>query len=161
MVPAPVPEPIPAPILAPVSAPIPAPVSVPRVFPPHPIRGVQATYARQAGCPSDFAQVVADFEPWEEGVACEAADTASVNGWSAEEIASFHEGFVEGVREELAGLVGRESGTVVAVAVVLRRIKVHETDSHRGAFREAGRVAVRNALVRAYGPPPRPKRRRG
>ncbi|MET9660966.1 hypothetical protein [Streptomyces sp. NPDC006510] len=139
----------------------PEPTPGARVFPPHPIRDVRATYARQTSCPSDFAQVVVDFEPWEEGVAFEAADSASVRGWPAEEIASFHEGFIEGVREELAGLVGREPATAVAVAVVLRRIKVHNADSHRGAFRAAGRVAVRNALVQAYGPPPGPGRRRG
>ncbi|WP_406013880.1 hypothetical protein OG520_18355 [Streptomyces sp. NBC_00984] len=132
-----------------------------RVFPPHPIRDVQATYARQSSCPSDFAQVVADFEPWEEGAEFEVADSASVKGLPAEEIASFHEGFIEGVREELAALADREPATAVAVAVVLRRIEVHEVDSHRGAFRAAGRVAVRNALVRAYGPPPRPRRRHG
>ncbi|WP_326766897.1 hypothetical protein OG978_22235 [Streptomyces sp. NBC_01591] len=139
----------------------PEPTPVAGVFPPHPIRDVQATYARQAGCPSDFAQVVADFEPWEEGVEFEVVGTASVKGRPAEEIASFHEGFIEGVREELAALAEREPATAVAVAVVLRRIKVHEADSHRGAFLAAGRVAVRNALVQAYGPPPRPKRRRG
>ncbi|MFI6725044.1 hypothetical protein NRF20_21075 [Streptomyces sp. R-74717] len=60
-----------------------------------------------------------------------------------------------------ADLADRESGTVVAVAVVPQRIKVHEAGTRPGAFRAVGRVAVRNALVQAYGPPPRPKRRRG
>ncbi|MFD9601115.1 hypothetical protein [Streptomyces sp. NPDC059970] len=138
-----------------------APTPGTRAFPPHPLRGVQASYVRQTSCPSDYAQVVADFEPWEEGVVFETADTASVKGWPADELASFHEGFIQGVREEPADLADRESGTAVAVAVVLQRIKVHEADSHPGAFRAAGRVAVRNALVQAYGPPPRPKRRRG
>ncbi|MFI5749954.1 hypothetical protein ACIBBE_29390 [Streptomyces sp. NPDC051644] len=137
------------------------PPSGTRAFPPHPLRGVQASYVRQTSCPSDYAHVVADFEPWEEGVAFEAADTASVRGWPADELASFHEGFIQGVHEELAGLADREPKILVAVAVVLQRIRVHEADSHPGAFRAAGRVAVRNALVQAYGPPPRPKRRRG
>ncbi|MEV7462655.1 hypothetical protein [Streptomyces rubiginosohelvolus] len=44
----------------------------------------------------------------------------------------------------------------MAVAVVLRSIKVHEVDSNSLAFRHA----VRNALVEAYGPPPRPRRGR-
>ncbi|MFI5481977.1 hypothetical protein ACIBAB_22940 [Streptomyces rubiginosohelvolus] len=48
----------------------------------------------------------------------------------------------------------------MAVVVVLRSIKVREVDSHSLAFRHAGRLAVRNALVEAYGPPPRPRRDR-
>lgn len=51
-------------------------------------------------------------------------------------------------------------GATLAVAVVLRSIKVHEVDSNSLAFRHAGRLAVRNALVEAYGPPPRPRRDR-
>ncbi|MFJ1544867.1 hypothetical protein [Streptomyces sp. NPDC088246] len=57
-----------------------APMPGTRAFPSHPLRGVQASYVRQASCPSDYAQVVADFEPWEEGVVFEAAGTASVKG---------------------------------------------------------------------------------
>ncbi|WYB33825.1 hypothetical protein V6574_32955 [Streptomyces sp. SM1P] len=48
----------------------------------------------------------------------------------------------------------------MAVAVVLRSITVHEVDSNSLAFHHAGRLAVRNALVEAYGPPPRPRRGR-
>ncbi|GGS42625.1 hypothetical protein F2B00_30730 [Streptomyces parvus] len=129
----------------------------PRTFPPRPLRDVKVTYARQAGCPSFFAQVVVDFEPWEQGVEFEVADTSTVPGWSAEEVSELRQAFGSGVREELAEL---DPGTTVAVAVILRSIKVHEVDSHPLAFRHAGRLAVRNALVEAYGPPPRPRRDR-
>ncbi|MFF8962825.1 hypothetical protein ACF1BK_08745 [Streptomyces globisporus] len=50
----------------------------PRTFPPRALRDVKATYARQASCPSFFAQVVADFEPWEPGVEFEVAVTCAV-----------------------------------------------------------------------------------
>lgn len=121
-----------------------------RTFPPRPLRDVKAVYVRQAGCPSDFAWVLADFEPWERGVSFEVADTKVVTGWSADEVSELHEAFHTGVREELDTL---DAGTEVAVAVVLRAIKVHEVDSHPGAFRHAGRLAVRIALAEAYGPP--------
>ncbi|MEU2095169.1 hypothetical protein ACH4NR_05240 [Streptomyces globisporus] len=129
----------------------------PRTFPPRALRDVRATYVRQGGCPSFFAQVVADFEPWEQGVEFEVAVTRAVPGWSAEEVSDLHGAFGSGVREELAAL---GPGTTVAVAVVLRSIKVHEVDSNALAFRHAGRLAVRNALIEAYGPPPRPRRMR-
>ncbi|MFD4233286.1 hypothetical protein [Streptomyces sp. NPDC058542] len=129
----------------------------PRTFPPRPLRAVKAVYIRQAGCPSSFALAVADFEPWEEGVKFETADTSTVPGWPDGEVAELHEAFGCGVREELAELATLNPGTTVAVAVVLRSIKVHEVDTHPGAFRHAGRQAVRNALLEAYGPPPRPR----
>ncbi len=129
----------------------------PRTFPPRPLRGVRAAYVRQAGCPSSVAITVSDFEPREQGVEFEVADTRAVPGWSADEVFELHEAFGSGVREELAAL---EPRTTVAVTVVLRSIKVHEVDSHPLAFRHAGRLAVRNALVEAYGPPPRPRRDR-
>ncbi|WP_432006942.1 hypothetical protein [Streptomyces parvus] len=129
----------------------------PRTFPPRSLRGVKAAYIRQAGCPSSVAITVSDFEPWEQGVEFEVADTSAVPGWSADEVSELHEAFGSGVREELAAL---DPGTTVAVTVVLRSIKVHEVDSHPLAFRHAGRLAVRNALVEAYGPPPRPRRDR-
>ncbi|NEC16916.1 hypothetical protein [Streptomyces parvus] len=128
-----------------------------RTFPPRPLRGVKAAYIRQGGCPSFVAIAEADFEPWAQGVEFEVADTSTVPGWSADEVSELHEAFGSGVREELAEL---DPGTTVAVAVVLRSIKVHEVDSNSLAFRHAGRLAVRNALVEAYGPPPRPRRDR-
>ncbi|MEU6616676.1 hypothetical protein [Streptomyces parvus] len=129
----------------------------PRTFPPRPLRGVKAAYIRQASCPSSVAITVSDFEPWEQGVEFEVADTSTVPGWSAEEVSELHQAFGSGVREELAAL---DPGTTVAVTVVLRSIKVHEVDSHPLAFHHAGRLAVRNALAEAYGPPPRPRRDR-
>ncbi|MET8725752.1 hypothetical protein ABZV81_01015 [Streptomyces parvus] len=129
----------------------------PRTFPPRPLRDVKAAYIRQASCPSSVAITVSDFEPWEQGVEFEVADTSTVPGWSAEEVSELHQAFGSGVREELAAL---DPGTTVAVTVVLRSIKVHEVDSHPLAFRHAGRLAVRNALAEAYGPPPRPRRDR-
>jgi hypothetical protein len=125
----------------------------PRTFPPRPLHGVKAVYARQASCPSSFALAVADFEPWREGVEFETANTSTVPGWPASEVAELHEAFGFGVREELAAL---EPGITVAVAVVLRSIEVHEVDTHPRAFRRVGRQAVRNALSAAYGPPPTP-----
>ncbi|TVL91162.1 hypothetical protein [Streptomyces sp. SAJ15] len=126
-------------------------------FPPHPVRGVRAVYARQSSCPSDFAEVTVDFEPWEEGIVFEVATRLTTHGSIEEtELAEYQTALATGIREELAEL-GEE--TTVAVAVVLRGIRVHEVDSHRGAFQAVGRVAVRNALALAYGPPPRPKRR--
>lgn len=86
-----------------------------------------------------------DFEPWEEGIAFEVADGAAVGGWSAQQLAELHAAVATGVRDELAGL---EADTPVAVAVVLRSIRVHEVDSHPRSFRAAGRLAVRNALAR-------------
>ncbi|MFC8694628.1 hypothetical protein [Streptomyces parvus] len=129
----------------------------PRTFPPRPLRGVRATYARQASCPSFFAQVVVDFEPWDQGLEFEVADTSGVPSWPPEWVSELHEAFGSGVREELADLA---PGITVAVAVVPGSIKVHEVDSNSLAFRHAGRLAVRNALVEAYGPPPRPRRNR-
>ncbi|MDG9681988.1 hypothetical protein QC334_04395 [Streptomyces sp. DH18] len=84
----------------------------------------------------------------------ETADTSTVPGWSAAEVSELHEAFGCGVREELEELATLEPGTTVAVSVVLRSIKVHEVDSHPRAFRHAGRQAVRNALLEAYGPRP-------
>ncbi|MEU8511756.1 hypothetical protein AB0C76_09235 [Kitasatospora sp. NPDC048722] len=126
-------------------------------FPPFPVRGVRARYVRQAGCPSDFADVTVDFEPWEDGVLLEVAREATVVGTiPADELRLWHEAFVDGVREELAarGVDG------VAAAVVVRRTVVHDVDSSAHSFRAAGRVAVREAFVRIDGPPPRTKRRR-
>ncbi|MFF0506701.1 hypothetical protein ACFYUH_24265 [Streptomyces fimicarius] len=123
-------------------------------FPPRPLHGVKAVYARQAGCPSSFALAVADFEPWLEGLEFETADTSTVPGRPAAEVAELHEAF--GVREELADPAALVPGTAVAVAVVLRSIEVHEVDTHPRAFRQAGRQAVRNALAQAYGPPATP-----
>ncbi|WP_103534342.1 hypothetical protein [Streptomyces sp. SM11] len=122
-----------------------------RTFPPRPLHAVKAVYARQTSCPSSFALAVADFEPWAEGVEFETADTSTVPGWSAAEVAELHEAFGSGVREELAAL---DPGITVAVAVVLRSVKVHEVDSHPLAFHRAGRIAVQNALAEVYGPPP-------
>ncbi|MFI0829376.1 hypothetical protein ACH4Q7_33725 [Streptomyces roseolus] len=52
-------------------------------------------------------------------------------------------------REELAAL---ESGTTVAVAVVLRAMGIHAVDSRPRAFHHAGRLAFRNALALARPP---------
>lgn len=115
-------------------------------------------YARQAGCPSDFAEVTADFEPWEDGFTFEVAGDAVVKGTHFEdELDGFHAAVAAGMGEELAD---QGTGTTVAVAVVLRGIGVHLIDSSDRSFRMAGRLAVRDALIRAYGPPPRPKRPR-
>ncbi|MFE2295084.1 hypothetical protein [Streptomyces sp. NPDC059452] len=48
----------------------------PTAFPPRPLRGVHATYARQAGCPSDFARVIVDFEPSEQGLTVHEVDSS-------------------------------------------------------------------------------------
>ncbi|MEV0400362.1 hypothetical protein [Actinoallomurus sp. NPDC050550] len=126
-------------------------------FPPCPIRGVWARYVRQTSCPSDVAIVLVDFEPWEEGFTFEVADSATVEDHFHPELPGYRAALAEGIREELAEQV---TGTPLAVAVVLQKIHVHEVDSHDGAFRMAGRVAVREALLRLNGPPPKPKRRR-
>ncbi|MGW3579863.1 hypothetical protein ACWDM8_00870 [Streptomyces rubiginosohelvolus] len=65
----------------------------PRTFPPRPLRGVKAAYIRQAGCPSSVAITVSDFEPWEQGVEFEVADTSAVPGWSADEVSELHEAY--------------------------------------------------------------------
>src|SRR4051812_35864662 len=117
-------------------------------FPPGPIRGVRALYARQTSCPSDFADVTVDFEPWEEGFAFEVADSATVEDHVRPELPGYRAALAEGIREELAEQV---TDVPLAVAVVLREIRVHEVDSHDGAFRLAGRVAVREALLRLNG----------
>jgi translation elongation factor EF-G len=131
--------------------------SEPSTFPPHPVRGVRAVYARQSSCPSDFAEVTVDFEPWEDGIVFEvAADLATHGHIAPDELTAYRTALAAGVREELA----QSGGTTPAVAVVLRGIRVHEVDSRPGSFRAAGRIAVRNALVHVHGPPPRPKRRR-
>ncbi|MDR3033318.1 MAG: hypothetical protein LBV78_09465 [Kitasatospora sp.] len=127
-------------------------------FPPRPLRGVRAVYARQAGCPADFADITVDFEPWEEGVAFEVhADLHTRGSITPDELAEYQEAVAIGIQEELAEL---EAKTTVAVTTVLRAVAIHEMDSHTGAFRHAGRLAVRRALILAYGPPPRPKRPR-
>ncbi|MEU6235779.1 hypothetical protein [Kitasatospora sp. NPDC047058] len=130
----------------------------PPAFPPRPVRDVRAVYARQAGCPSDLADVTVDFEPWEDGFAFEVAGDATVSG-SPEpgDLAGFHAALAAGMQEELAG---RTAGGRVAVAVVVRRTAVHAVDSRDRSFHEAGRLAVRLAFERLDGPPPRPKRRR-
>ncbi|MFD9720265.1 hypothetical protein [Streptomyces sp. NPDC059076] len=129
-----------------------------RLFPPRPIRSVRAVYARQRSCPSDFAEVTVDFEPWEDGVVFEVSAHLDTRGFvNAEDRSAYHTALDTGIREELAELA---PGTTAAVAVVLRAMRVHEVDSHPGAFRAVGRVAVRNALALAYGPHPRPEHRR-
>jgi elongation factor G len=101
--------------------------------------------------------VTVDFEPWEDGLAFEVADSAAAEDHFRPEMPGFHAALVEGIREELAEQV---TDMPLAVAVILRRIRVHEVDSHDRAFRMAGRLAVREALGRLHGSPPRPKRRR-
>ncbi|MGC4951405.1 hypothetical protein ACLQ2N_35220 [Streptomyces sp. DT224] len=129
-----------------------------RTFPPHPIRGVRAVYARQSSCPSDFAEVVVDFVPWEAGIVFQvAADLASHGSTDPEELSAYRIALETGIREELAEL---GVGLPAAVAVVLRSVRVHEVDSRPRAFEAAGHVAVRNALAEVYGPSPRPRRRR-
>ncbi|MFF3071887.1 hypothetical protein [Kitasatospora sp. NPDC057936] len=132
------------------------------VFPPYPVRDVRARYVWQAGCPSDFADVTVDFEPWENGIVLEVAHGAELVGTIPEgELRSWHEAFVEGIREELAA---RGAGEV-ALAVVIHRTVIHDVDSSARSFRAAGRVAVREAFVRIDGPgpalaaPSRPHRR--
>ncbi|MBW5484204.1 hypothetical protein [Streptomyces bambusae] len=120
-----------------------------RTFPPHPVRGVRAVYARQSSCPSDFAEVTVDFEPWEAGVAFEvAADLVTRGHVAPQDLSAYRTALEAGIRAELAEL---GADTPAAVAVVLRGIRVHEVDSHPGAFEAVGRVAVRNALAAAYG----------
>ncbi|MEV7024238.1 hypothetical protein [Kitasatospora sp. NPDC093558] len=126
-------------------------------FPPFPVRDIRARYVWQAGCPSDFADLTVDFEPWEDGIVLEVTPGAELVGTISEsELRSWHESFVDGVREELAarGVGG------VALAVVVRRTVVHDVDSSARSFRAAGRVAAREAFVRIDGPEPQPKRRR-
>ncbi|MGW4645623.1 hypothetical protein [Kitasatospora sp. NPDC004289] len=109
-------------------------------FPSRPLREVRAVYVWQVSCPSDFADVTVDFEPWEPGLAFETAPEAEApDGWSLEEL---YGAVAEGVREELA-----EQGLAPAVVVVLRRLRVHEVDSSERSFRRAGRLLVRNALA--------------
>lgn len=123
----------------------------PPTFPPRPLRDVAALYVHQTSCPSDFARVVVDFEPWEEGLAFETASSHTVHGCiDPEELAEFHEAFAEGVREELANTL--DAGTSVAVSVVLHRTWIHEVDSSARSFREVGRRAARRAVLLAYGP---------
>ncbi|MFJ2738646.1 hypothetical protein ACIO3O_03160 [Streptomyces sp. NPDC087440] len=110
-------------------------------FPRQPIRDVVATYSRQAGCPGDFAQVTVDFEPWEEGFAFEVAREARIP--ADPEVANYVAALEEGLRAELT-----ERVPGCAVAVVLRRLLIHEVDSREGSFRQVGRVAVRVALAR-------------
>jgi elongation factor G len=118
-------------------------------FPPHPIRGVRARFVRQASCPCSFADVTVDFEPGEEGFTFETDPGATVvNDPGPRELAAYHAALVAGMREELAEL---PADLVVAVTVVLHRTVVNDVDSHAGAFHRAGRVAVREALVQAYG----------
>ncbi|GAA0320889.1 hypothetical protein NE235_18360 [Actinoallomurus spadix] len=126
-------------------------------FPPYPIRGVRARYFHQTSCPGDFADVTVDFEPWEEGLTFEVVGSATVEDHFRRDLPGFRAALVEGIREELAE---RVTDVPVALAVVLRHIRVHEVDSRDASFRMAGRVAVREALDRLQGPPPRPKRRR-
>ncbi|MFI0975682.1 hypothetical protein ACH4SP_01490 [Streptomyces sp. NPDC021093] len=123
-------------------------------FPPRPVPGVRATYARQAGCPGDFAAVTVDFEPWEEGLAFEVGTGARVP--DLPEVPGYLAALEAGLREELEA-----GGAAAAVAVILQELRVHEMDSRDGSFREAGRIAVRNAFGRLYGPPPCPARRPG
>ncbi|MEU8678637.1 hypothetical protein [Streptomyces sp. NPDC048560] len=120
-------------------------------FPPHPIQGVRAIYARQASCPSDFADVTVDFEPRETGITFEIAADLAVDGdddpaWQAECQAAVE----AGIRDELTQPA---TGFSPAAAVVLRRMRFHPVDSHPRAFRQAGRLAVRNALAAAHQPP--------
>ncbi|MCN9242425.1 hypothetical protein NGF19_16760 [Streptomyces sp. RY43-2] len=125
-------------------------------FPPRPLRGVRAVYARQAGCPADFADITVDFEPWEEGIEFEVHADLRTRGFVAPgESAEYQKAVAAGVQEELTAL---EARTTVAVATVLRAVGIHEVDSRAGSFHHAGRLAVRQALVLAYGPLPRPKR---
>ncbi|QNS02428.1 hypothetical protein [Streptomyces xanthii] len=128
----------------------------PGAFPPRPLRDLRVVYARQAGCPADFAEIVVDFEPWEPGFVFEVhADLERRRPVPASELAVYAAAVEEGLRAELATLAPEFPA---AVAVVLRAVRVHEVDSHAGAFRTAGRLAVRRALAEVHGPPRRPKR---
>lgn len=116
----------------------------PPAFPARPVRSLRVVHSRQKSCPSDFALIVVDLEPWEEGVEFEVhAGLRTPRSLSATDLAAFTAATEEGLRAELA-VLGAE--VPVAVAVVLRALDVHEVDSHAGAFRTAGRLAVRRAL---------------
>ncbi|MBD0691768.1 hypothetical protein [Streptomyces sp. CBMA123] len=132
--------------------------SGPQAFPPRPVRGVRARYVFQSGCPSAVADATVDFEPWEEGVHLESARDATVYGGPvpAEELARYHGALVEGVRAELAEQL---PGAVAALAIVVHRTVVHDTDTSEYAYRRAGRVAVREVLAVLDGDAPsrRPK----
>ncbi|WP_235023625.1 hypothetical protein [Streptomyces sp. WAC05374] len=96
-----------------------------------------------------------DFEPGAEGIALHPAADLVIQGWGPasgirqSDKTAFQHALGTGVREELSAL-GPE--TPLAVAVVLRSMRVHELDSHVEAFRTAGRIAVKNALSLAYRP---------
>ncbi|MCT2588411.1 hypothetical protein LHJ74_00360 [Streptomyces sp. N2-109] len=99
-----------------------------------------------------------DFEPRQEGVTFEVAAPLETRGDpGAQELSAYCRALEAGVREKLAG---QRAGTSAAVAVVLRGIRVHPTDSHPRAFHMAGCLAAGKALLVAYGPPPRSQRRR-
>ncbi|MCP2363641.1 translation elongation factor EF-G [Nonomuraea thailandensis] len=114
-------------------------------------------HSSYSGCPHHYASVTVDFEPWEDGFAAEFADRAVAEHAPAlDELPTLRAALIEGMREELARRIP-EIG--LAAAVVVQRMAVTH-DSSAASFRTAGRLAVREALERAYDRPPKRGRRR-
>ncbi|MFJ9692537.1 hypothetical protein [Kitasatospora sp. NPDC101183] len=115
------------------------------VFPPRPVRGVRARYVHQAGCPSDYAIVTVDFEPWEAGLHLETAADATLQGDAPPDyLALLHAALLDGVAAELAQAL---PGVPVALALVVRHSGVHDVDTGERSYRHAGRLAAREALA--------------
>ncbi|MER6401035.1 hypothetical protein ABT263_34100 [Kitasatospora sp. NPDC001603] len=128
----------------------------PMLFPPRPLRDVQARHLRQAGgCGGGAAIVTVDFEPCTGPTRFELTLPDDVRfrfgpaGGDEDyrEVFSLLEALDEGLREVLA-----EDGRItVHCRAVLRSMVVHPVDSHPRAFREAGRLAARKALEQVFG----------
>ncbi|RZS43643.1 elongation factor G-like protein [Herbihabitans rhizosphaerae] len=121
-------------------------------FPGRPVLGVHVRHIRQTSGPGQVAIVDVDFEPAADGVTIGVAADVDTGDYSfPEDVPRYVEALGEGVCAELA-----EIGAAPAVAVTVRRIRMHEVDSNEMAFTVAGRLAVREALRRdgdPSGPP--------
>ena len=109
------------------------------------VRDVRVRCGSQANC-FGIASALVDFEPQPAFTFVRQLDSGSADDEQAKLVDLCAEHFEDGVRAELLEVGG---GTLPPVRVVLRWILTHEVDSTRRRNREAGRLAVAEAIRRA------------
>ncbi|MFI6448174.1 hypothetical protein [Kitasatospora sp. NPDC050543] len=114
---------------------------------------MHACYARQASCPSYYADVLLDFRRfggWGGGVRVAISQGLVIDSWLDDEELplEYLTHLAEGVAEELAENHPEYHADTL---VVVRAVKLHPTDSNIFAFKGVGRVAVRVAVERLRG----------
>ena len=121
------------------------------MFPPNPIRDVEARYVKVGACGA-FAIAIVDFEPaWPGSARFELAipgdlrlDLGGIDDQDYRFVFECVHALADGITEEFEARPDLD----VRTKVVLRRIVINPIDSNSPSFRQAGRIAARAALER-------------